>query len=184
MGHGVMSATESWSGHYRVQPTLYAVAHTTQFTHINGCRYVKNDAVGMHGWLDGTNTSTIVGFRCGDSDWSVVIETSAASQHSFSSPTIFQLRGVSTPRVTVWMTNASHYFQRIPEHTLWVNHSVIDGDNGHLNGNINGHLNGNLTLNPVTGIHIPFTPSRLRKANVWCRKRTSLQACGLSCRVQ
>jgi len=26
MGHGLMSATEPWSGHYRIQPTLYMLA--------------------------------------------------------------------------------------------------------------------------------------------------------------
>jgi galactosylceramidase len=41
MGHGLMSATEPWSGHYRIMPTLYAVAHTTQFTTPGKCRYVQ-----------------------------------------------------------------------------------------------------------------------------------------------
>ena len=36
----MMSATEPWSGHYSLQPPLYAMMHTTQFTKPGVCRYL------------------------------------------------------------------------------------------------------------------------------------------------
>lgn len=81
MGHGLMSATEPWSGHYRIQPTLYTVAHTSQFTRPGACKYLKNSAVGVApgGWLDAANMSSIVVFVCDEGQhWTAVIETSTA----------------------------------------------------------------------------------------------------------
>ena len=54
MGHGLMSATEPWSGHYQLQPPLYTLMHTSQFTE-PGCHYAPNAAVALNGWLDPGN---------------------------------------------------------------------------------------------------------------------------------
>jgi hypothetical protein len=46
-GSGLMTASEPWSGHFEIQPAIWAVAHTTQFTAPgwvyldDGCGYLK-----------------------------------------------------------------------------------------------------------------------------------------------
>ena len=79
MGHGLMSATEPWSRHYSVQPPLYAVAHTTQFTH-PGCRYLRSSAVGMSGFVDATKRASVVAFLCDGNDITIVVESSGLTQ--------------------------------------------------------------------------------------------------------
>ena len=110
MGHGLMSATEPWSGHYRIQPTLYAVAHTTQFTHPKRCKYVNKEAAGVAGggWVDAANVSSIVVFSCDEGkDWTAVIETTSATT-AFDGPTQFHLRnvpsGAASKPLSVWET--------------------------------------------------------------------------------
>ena len=58
MGHGLMSADEPWSGHYRVMPPLYMLAHTTQFVR-PGCKYVDSAAVLKGGLLQGQDGMTV-----------------------------------------------------------------------------------------------------------------------------
>ena len=44
-GHGLMSADQPWSGHYRVMPPLYMLAHTTQLVRPGVCKYVDSASV-------------------------------------------------------------------------------------------------------------------------------------------
>ena len=84
MGHGLMSATEPWSGHYRIQPTLYALAHTTQFVDPGTCTYIDTSAVLSGGLFTTSPNATTaeasaVGFSCPhDGTLTIVIETANA----------------------------------------------------------------------------------------------------------
>jgi galactosylceramidase len=84
MGHGLMSATEPWSGHYRIQPTLYALAHTTQFVDPGRCTYVDTSAVLSGGLFTTSPNATTaeasaVGFSCPhDGTLTIVLETANA----------------------------------------------------------------------------------------------------------
>ena len=139
MGHGLMSATEPWSGHYREEPTLYAVAHTTQFAKPKACHYLENSAVGTGGFLDASNGSSIVVFLCDPADatiststaggkqWSVVIETASAKSADFATPTTFSFKNAPTTTsavaatpLHVWRTceNASEWLQKQPDVSL------------------------------------------------------------------
>jgi hypothetical protein len=86
MGHGLMTAAEPWSGHYRLQPPLYAMMHTTQFTKPGACQYIDSSSTRGHGYghgfLDQANASTIVVFLCeGEPPWiTVVVETSGINE--------------------------------------------------------------------------------------------------------
>ena len=131
MGHGLMSATEPWSGHYRIEAPLYMVAHTAQFTTPGKCKYLANAGVGHApgGWVDAPNVSSIVVFLC-DHDWTAVIETMSAPHGSFPGPTTFTLAnqpaqeepatdavGGGGRTLHVWQTceNVSQWFQKMPD---------------------------------------------------------------------
>jgi hypothetical protein len=140
MGHGLMSACQPWSGHYREQPTLYAVAHTTQFAKPRTCSYLENSAVGLGGagggWVEAKNRSSIVVFLCesgsnaadsttaaASKQWSAVIETGSAESTDFATPTAFSLKHMpsGTPKALhVWRTceEASEWLQKQPDVTV------------------------------------------------------------------
>ena len=122
MGHGLMSATEPWSGHYRIQPTLYTVAHTSQFTKPGSCKYLKNSAVGVApgGWLDAANMSSIVVLVCDEGkEWTAVIETATAK--TLPPTTDFVLSNVPSgapTKLQVWETCETSMFQKQPSVTV------------------------------------------------------------------
>ena len=114
MGHGLMSATEPWSGHYSVQPTLAVMMHTSQFTRV-GCTYVQSSAVALGGFLDDHNSSSVVAFDC-DTWVTIVIETSGVAPTVAVAPTQFQLRGVrvGVARLRQFRTCSQASFQAMP----------------------------------------------------------------------
>lgn len=104
---GPMLAKEPWSGHYEVQPALWAIAHTTQFAQ-TGWRYLDSSC----GFLpDGGSYVALRGPR-GSLDYSVIIETiDARSPQTVA----FQiLGGLSTNGVQVWHSNQERQFEQLP----------------------------------------------------------------------
>ena len=132
-----MSATEPWSGHYSLQPTLFVVMHTAQFTDPAVCHYLENAAVGANnGFLDFKNASSAVVFDCG-SWFTMVIETSVlpAATKGASSDADASTRGagagttveftftqlpaaLKVHTVQVWETCEDSMFKRLPDAVL------------------------------------------------------------------
>jgi hypothetical protein len=100
-----MKANTPWSGHYEVWPTLWAIAHTTQFAQ-PGWRYLDH-ACGLL-----PKGGSYVSLRSPEprGDYSVLLETSDAK-----SPQTFSFRtngGLTTGPLHVWRSNAADQFER------------------------------------------------------------------------
>jgi len=104
-GSGVMRANEPWSGHYEVQPALWAVAHTTQFAK-PGWRYVDSACLMIQG-------GSVVALQSATrQDYSLIIETMDAK----SPQTIeFQIAGLPEKELHVWRTSETNQFQQIAD---------------------------------------------------------------------
>lgn len=123
MGHGLVSATQPWSGHYRIQPTLYVLAHTTQFVR-PGCRYIDATSTLSGGKFptgsNGTDSvASAVAFRCPDDNTvTLVVETGDAKEAISAS---FELKSQNStlPDVLhVWQTCNETYFERLPDSAI------------------------------------------------------------------
>lgn len=102
---GLMYANTPWSGHYDVQGTIWATAHTTQFAS-PGWQYLDSSSGSLPG------KGSYVALRSPDHEnWSVVLETIHATQ-----PQTVRFRidkGLRASDVYVWETNDTHTFERI-----------------------------------------------------------------------
>ncbi len=104
-GSGLMRANTPWSGHFEVQPAIWATAHTTQFASA-GWKYLEPAC----GFLPGKG-SYVTLISPGQKDFSLIIETADARE-----PQSLQLsmRGQPADRVIhIWRTDAKAAFQRI-----------------------------------------------------------------------
>jgi len=106
---GLILATSPWSGHYDVSPSLWAIAHTTQFAQ-PGWQYI-NSASGTFKDEAGKVVGSYVTLKSpNNSDYSVIIETADATKPQ---PLAFQVtNGLSSRAVHVWHSNmkAGTYF--------------------------------------------------------------------------
>jgi hypothetical protein len=102
---GLMYANTPWSGHYDVQGTIWATAHTTQFAQ-PGWQYLDS-ASGI--LLD---KGSYVSLRAPDRrNWSVVLESIHANHPQTVS---FRIDGgLASSAVYVWETNNSRVFERV-----------------------------------------------------------------------
>jgi len=102
---GLMYANTPWSGHYDVQGTIWATAHTTQFAQ-PGWQYLDSAS----GYLP--LKGSYVALRSTDrKNWSVVLETIDAKQPQKVS---FHLAGgLAATEVHIWETNNSRTFEHV-----------------------------------------------------------------------
>ena len=117
---GLMMANTPWSGHYDVQPALWATAHTTQFAR-PGWQYLD----GACGYLG--KGGSYVTLKSG-TDYSVIVETIDASAGQTLS---MQLAGgISKGTVHVWRSNRRTQFVRLadvtPSEGRWQ--TAVDSD--------------------------------------------------------
>jgi len=107
---GLMYANTPWSGYYKVQGTIWATAHTTQFAQ-PGWQYLDSSSgympeQGSYVALKSTNHK----------DWSVVLETIDAKQPQ---QVRFEIKhGLSHKTVHVWQTNSQKTFERVADLAL------------------------------------------------------------------
>ena len=100
-GSGVMRANEPWSGHYEVQPAVWAVAQTTQFAE-PGWHYLDSASV----MIDGGSVVALESPR--GKDFSLVIETMDAK----SAQTLdFQITNLPNKILHVWQTSKETQFE-------------------------------------------------------------------------
>ncbi|MFL6354187.1 MAG: galactosylceramidase [Bryobacteraceae bacterium] len=105
---GLMYANTPWSGHYEVQGTIWATAHTTQFAQ-PGWQYMDSAC----GFLP-DQTGTFVALKSPHSrEWSVILETISAR-----APQRLEFRitgGLSNGKVHIWQTNSQKTFVHIAD---------------------------------------------------------------------
>ena len=107
-GSGVMRANAPWSGHYQVQPALWATAHTTQFAQ-PGWKYLGGGASAR---LPGGGSLVTLRSPNGR-DYSVIVETIDAGA---SQAITFELRGgLSAGPVHVWRSSATEQFVQLAD---------------------------------------------------------------------
>jgi O-glycosyl hydrolase len=95
-GAGLMGAVEPWSGAYNAGASIWATAHTTQFTR-PGWRYLDS----AKGRLSGGGSH--VALRGGGGEYSTVVETIDATEPQ---EVTFQVTGGLSDRpVSIWSTN-------------------------------------------------------------------------------
>ena len=104
---GLMYANTPWSGHYTVQGTIWATAHTTQFAQ-PGWQYLDSAS----GYLP--DQGSYVSLRSPDAkNWSVVLETIDAKQPQ---KVIFRLAGgLEAKEIHVWETNNARTFEHVAD---------------------------------------------------------------------
>jgi hypothetical protein len=107
-GSGVMRANSPWSGHYEVQPALWATAHTTQFAQ-PGWKYLEGGACGA--LPDGGTCVTLKSPN--GSDYSLIVETLDADERQEVSARI--TGGLSTGPLHVWRSRATEQFARLED---------------------------------------------------------------------
>jgi len=102
---GLMYANTPWSGHYDVQASIWATAHTTQFAQ-PGWQYLDSAS----GYLP--EKGSYVSLRSPDrKNWSVVLETIDAKHPQTVS---FRLAGgLASTEVHIWETNSTHTFDQV-----------------------------------------------------------------------
>ena len=103
-GSGPMVANEPWSGHYTVQPAIWAIAHTTQFAQ-PGWEYIDSAC----GILPSGGTFVTLKQPNNSGNYSVIIETSDAARVQIIR---FNVKNLSTTVVHVWRSNESEQFIR------------------------------------------------------------------------
>ncbi len=104
---GLMYANTPWSGHYTVQGTIWATAHTTQFAE-PGWQYLDSAS----GTLP--EEGSYVSLRSPDKkNWSVVLETIDAKQPQKVS---FHLAGgLAATEVHIWQTDNTRTFEHVAD---------------------------------------------------------------------
>lgn len=104
---GLMYANTPWSGHYTVQGTIWATAHTTQFAQ-PGWQYLDSASGNLPA------VGSYVSLRSPDKkNWSVVLETIDAKQPQKVS---FHLAGGLTATVVhIWETNNTRTFEHVAD---------------------------------------------------------------------
>jgi len=100
---GPMKALQPWSGHYEVQPAIWVIAHTTQFTR-PGWRYLD----GACSLLPGQGSYVALRSPAPSGDYSLIVETVDAQAPQ---TVTFRVTGGLSPQpLHVWRTNEERHF--------------------------------------------------------------------------
>lgn len=100
---GAMKANSPWSGYYKVWPTIWAIAHTTQFAEPHGWKYL-NDGCGL--FDVSTYKGSCVTLKEKKSDnWSMIICTEESETIKVNIED-----GLSNKIVHIWKSNENEQF--------------------------------------------------------------------------
>jgi O-glycosyl hydrolase len=104
---GLMYANTPWSGHYDVQGTIWATAHTNQFAQ-PGWQYLDSGSGKL------PEKGSYVALRSPDAkDWSVILETIDAKHPQAVSCRL--TGGLAAKEVHIWETNNSKTFEHVAD---------------------------------------------------------------------
>ncbi len=106
---GLMYANTPWSGHYRVQTTIWATAHTTQFAQ-PGWQYLDSAC----GYLKGKGSYVALKAPGESGDFSIIVETIDATE---SQPVRFELANLKQDTVYVWRSKELDLFRQVAKLT-------------------------------------------------------------------
>ena len=110
-GSGLMRANEPWSGHFDIQPGIWAAAHTTQFAD-PGWRYVDSGC----GYLKRNGSFVTLRSPDGD-DYSIIVETMDSPYLVITNTPqqiTFQLgEGFPEKPLTIWRSDPTEQFVRV-----------------------------------------------------------------------
>ena len=104
-GSGPMKANTPWSGHYEIQPAVWAIAHTTQFAR-PGWRYIDSASR-----LFPRGGSSVALVSPDGRDWSLIVETMDAK-----GPETLSIAAAGTLKevpLTIWRTTRNSQFEMI-----------------------------------------------------------------------
>ena len=98
---GLIKCNQPWSGHYVVTPSLWVMAHTSQFTQ-PGWRYIDSASGFFSGDKTGTHGSYVALKSPDGADFSLIVETVEAKSAQTVS---FRLAGFGPKTLHLWTTN-------------------------------------------------------------------------------
>ena len=104
---GLMLANTPWSGHYELQPALWAMAHVTQFAE-PGWKYIE---AGANGYLSQGGSYTSI-MSPDQKDLSIIVETVDAKEGETLELNL--IGGFSEKKFTVWRTDEVNHFVKLP----------------------------------------------------------------------
>ena len=118
-GSGPMRANEPWSGHYEVQPALWAIAHTTQFVQ-PGWRYLEKSC----GLFPEGGSYVSLRDRDDGEDFSIIVETMDAKKEQ--SVVWKPEGGLRVDAFRVWRSNRDKQFERMDDlSTRWGKFEMV-----------------------------------------------------------
>jgi galactosylceramidase len=120
-GSGLMRANTPWSGHYEVQPAVWAVAHTTQFTE-PGWTYLDGEGCGI---LAGGGSYVTLKSPDGK-DFSVIIETMDAKAPQ--SMNFVLSGGLEAASLHSWRTSKSRWLEKLSDVRVSDGHALLTLD--------------------------------------------------------
>jgi len=150
-GSGLMKANTPWSGHYEVQPTIWATAHTTQFAQ-PGWQYIDRAC----GYLNG-NGSYVTLKAPSSQDYSVIVETvEALAPQDVAFQTV---GGLSSGTIHVWRTNRSNSFEKLSDITPQSGTfaATLDPDSIYSFTTTAGQTKGAASIPPDFAFPFPYT---------------------------
>ncbi len=150
-GSGTMKANTPWSGHYEVQPALWATAQTTQFA-APGWRYL-DAACGQLA----AGGSFVTLLAPNGRDWSVIVETLGAKADQDLGLRVDP--ALAAGPVQVWHSDAHAQFIRLPDLTAGTGASTarLKRDSLYSFTTTSGQRKGGLVPPGATPFPLPYT---------------------------
>ena len=153
---GPMKALEPWSGHYEVQPAIWAIAHTTQFTQ-PGWKYLDSGC----GTLKSGGSYVTLRSPGDRGDYSIIAETVDARS---TQTIVFRVSGgLSAGPLHVWRTNERSQFEQLADVALAGSAVRITLEPGSIYSftTTTGQHRGQTAVPPAADFPLPYT-RRLR----------------------
>ena len=147
---GPMQAINPWSGHYEVQPAIWAIAHTTQFIQ-PGWRYLDSACATTTGEF-----SYVTLINPAGTDFSFILESCKAMQPQRI--TINLDPSFDNKPISVWCSNIQNQFQRLPEVMAKNGRLTFDFERGSIYSltTTTGQSKGMTTPPVLTNFPVPY----------------------------